>query len=89
MGALNMPVEMIAVTSREGSLRPVRFRVEDRNGELTTVRLRRIESAREIPYVGIEAFQYVCRAELGGAERLFELRYAVRTHRWVLYRFLD
>lgn len=89
MDVLNLPVEMISTCSREGTIRPVRFRLEAEDKSLVIVRLRRIESVRENLYVGVEAFQYLCRAELGGRERLFELRYTVRTHRWVLYRFMD
>ena len=32
------------------------------------------------------AFLFVCKAVTEGAERLFELRYTVRTHRWTLFR---
>ena len=45
--------------------------------------------AEEIPYMGIETFRFVCTAVMAGRERAFELRYSVRDHRWVLWRFLD
>ena len=32
------------------------------------------------------AFLFVCKAATEGAERLFELRYTVRSHRWSLVR---
>jgi len=87
--ALNKPVEMIAVCSPEGTLCPARFRLEAEDGERLTVRIRQIRSSEEIFYRGIEAVRFVCLAMLGGRLRLFELRYTVRTHRWVLWRFLD
>lgn len=89
MKALNQPVEMIAVCSPEGELCPARFRVKGEDGQLVTVRIRRIRDREEIPYYGVEMFRYVCSAVLGPRERLFELRYNVRSHRWVLWRFLD
>lgn len=89
MDALNIPLEMIAACGTDGSLRPVRFRLTAEDQSLVTVRIRAIKSVREIRYVGIEAIQYVCTAELGGRERLFELRYTVRPHCWTLCRFLD
>ena len=89
MFAMNQPVEMISVCSEDGSMHPARFRVTDCDGQRITVRVRRVQAMREIKYVGIEAFQYVCIAILGSRERLIELRYTVRTHCWVLCRFLD
>ena len=29
---------------------------------------------------------FLCKALLEGAEKLYELRYTVRTHRWTLFR---
>ena len=89
MDALNRPVEMISPCSPEGAPSPARFRVRGRDGELVTVRIRRIRDIEEIPFSGIESFRFVCTAVIRGRERLFELRYSVRYHRWVLWRFLD
>ena len=89
MNALNKPVEMIAVCSPEGALSPARFRLTGEDGERITVRIRQIRKCEEIPYMGIETFRFVCTAVMGGRERAFELRYRVRDHRWVLWRFLD
>jgi len=89
MPPVNLPVEMISTFSREGAIRPVRFRLEAEDQSLVTVHLSRIEEIQEIFYIGAEALLYVCRAELGGRQRRFELRYTLRSHRWVLYRFLE
>ena len=89
MNALNRPVEMIATCSPEGNFSPARFRLAGKDGSLVTVRIRRIRRWELIPYMGIETFRFVCTAVIGGREREFELRYSVRDHRWVLWRFLD
>ena len=89
MMTVNRPVEMISVCSREGALQPARFRLEDEEGALCTVRIRQIQKEQEIKYVGTEALRYICTANWGGRERRFELRYTLRAHRWVLHAFLD
>ena len=89
MNALNRPVEMIAVCSPEGKMCPARFRLRDDEGELITVKIRRIRDTEVIPYMGVETFRYLCTAVIGGRERSFELRYSVRDHRWVLWRFVE
>lgn len=52
---------------------------------MQTVSIQEVVSEKEIQYVGIEAFAYVCRACVEDAKKLFELRYTVRTHKWVLF----
>ncbi len=87
MNALNRPVEMIAVCSPEGNLFPARFRLRDEGGELITVKIRSVRDTEVIPYMGVETMRFLCTAVIGGRERVFELRYSVRDHRWVLWRF--
>ena len=66
----------------------LRFRLEDAAHRLHTVSVKQVVSVKEVQYVGIEALIYLCRADFGGRERLFELRYTVRSHRWVLLRMV-
>lgn len=79
-------VEMICVCGSDGALRPLRFRYEDAAHRLQVVDIAEVISCKEICYVGIEAFVYVCRAYDEDREHLFELKYTVRTHKWVLHR---
>lgn len=86
MSCKNIPVQMIAHCAADGSMQPLRFRFEDPEHMLCTVQISEVVSSRRIEYVGIEAFLYLCKAVLDGRERMFELKYTVRTHRWVLFR---
>ena len=83
---VNQQIEMISVCATDGTLTPLRFRVEDEAHCLQTVRILRTESYKTIQYAGVDAIQYLCKATLEGRERLLELRYTVRTHRWSLFR---
>lgn len=84
----NRPVEMISICSTEGRILPVRFRFEAEDRSIRTVRISEVVSTKEISYVGIEAILYVCKAQMEELERLLELKYTVRTHRWVLFRVI-
>ena len=86
MTRTNVPVQMLASCGTDGELRPLRFRLEAPDHTLCTVNITELVDSRKVEYVGLEAFVYLCRAELDGAEKLFELKYTVRTHRWVLFR---
>lgn len=84
----NVPIQILTVCGVDGALEPVRFRLEDAAHRLHTVSVKQVVSVKEVQYVGIEALIYLCRADFGGRERLFELRYTVRSHRWVLLRMV-
>ncbi len=82
----NLPVQVLASCGADGQIAPLRFRFEDGAHQLHTVHITEIVDSRRVEYVGIETFVYLCRALLDGAEKLYELRYTVRTHRWTLFR---
>ena len=85
---MNLQVEMISVCATDGTLTPLRFRLEDEAHCLQTVAISRVLSRKVIQYAGVDAIQYLCKANMDGKERLFELRYTVRTHCWSLFQMV-
>ena len=79
-------VDMISVCSADGRLLPLRFRFEDRDQCVQRVQVLEVLTCREIKYVTVEAYEYVCRTRTGDREELMQVRYAVRTHRWSLFQ---
>ncbi len=82
----NLPIQVLASCGASGEIAPLRFRFEDSEHMLHTVKILEVIDSRKIEYVGVEAFCFLCKAECEGREKVFELRYTVRTHRWVLFR---
>ena len=80
------PVDVIAMCSAGGEIRPLRFRMEDEEHQLIRIDVDEIISSKRIQYVGIEAQIFLCRATVRGRQTLFELRYTIRTHSWCLVR---
>ena len=80
------PVDVICMCSADGSIRPLRFRIESEDHQLLRVDIENVISCREIQYVGIEAQIFLCRATVEGRRWLFELRYTIRSHSWCLIR---
>ena len=89
MTALNKPIQMICVCDVDGELRPLRFRFEDDEHCVHTVKVSEVLVAKELNYVGTQSFLYVCKALAGDREIMFELRYAVKAHKWVLFRYIN
>lgn len=82
----NCPVDVIAVCSAGGDIRPLRLRVEDEQHQLMRIDIDEVVSTKEIQYVGIEAVIYLCRATVEEKQWLFELKYTIRTHTWCWLR---
>lgn len=80
------PVDVIAICSANGDIRPLRLRMEDEKHQLLRVDIDEIVSIKAVQYVGIEAHIYLCRATVGGKVWLFELKYTIRSHSWCFLR---
>ena len=80
------PVDVIAICSANGEIRPLRFRMEDEGHQLLRVDIDEVISSKPVQYVGIEAHIFLCRATVKGRQWLFELKYTVRTHSWCFFR---
>lgn len=80
------PVDVIAICSANGDIRPLRFRMEDEEHRLLRVDIDEVISEKPVQYVGIEAKIFLCRATVQGKKRLFELKYTIRSHSWCLHR---
>ena len=82
----NTPVDVISVCSADGSIKPLRLRMEDEAHQLLLIDIEEVISSKEIQYVGIEAHVFLCRATVRGKESVFELKYTIRSHNWQLLR---
>ena len=82
----NTPVDVISVCSADGTIKPLRLRMEDEAHQLLRIDIEEVISTKEIQYVGIEAQIFLCRATVEGKKWLFELKYTIRTHKWCLLR---
>lgn len=82
----NCPVDVIAMCSAAGNIRPLRLRIEDDHHQLLRIDIDEVISVKTIQYVGIEAHVFLCRATVGQREWVFELRYTIRTHSWCFLR---
>ena len=82
----NIPVQVIVHCEAGGELKPLRFRYEDDEHVVHTIQVDQITDTRKTAFVGIDAIHCICKGSEQGAEHLYELRYTIRTHKWVLYR---
>ena len=80
------PVDVISTCNADGSIKPLRLRMEDEAHQLLRIDIEEVISCKEIQYVGIEAHVFLCRATVRGKESVFELKYTIRSHNWCMMR---
>ena len=80
------PVDVISMCSADGNIRPLRLRMERDDHQLIRVDIEEVISVKQVQYVGIEAYVFLCRATIDQKRWLFELKYTIRTHVWCLHR---
>ncbi len=81
---INIPVQMISCTDTDGKITPMRFRFRDKEGEITTIQIRRIlESEQKVNRIYAS---FTCEAEVFGMKKLFDLHYNYSSHAWFLAR---
>jgi len=82
------PVDVISVCSAEGKIRPLRLQLYNENQMHFRVDILEVLSVKEIPYTGVEANVYTCKARTEGHVMILELKYTFRSHKWCLLRKL-
>lgn len=80
------PVDVIAVCSADGNIRPLRLQLVDEERQLVRVNIEEVVSTEEIQHVGAEATIFLCRATVWDQKWLFQLKYTIRSHSWTLLR---
>ena len=83
------PVDVICMCSANGDIRPLRLRMTDEKHQLMRIDIDEVINIRPVQYVGIEAKIFLCRATMDGRQKLFELKYTIRTHSWCLMRMVS
>lgn len=82
------PVDVISVCRADGTIQPLRLQLSNAEQFKFRVDIEEILSVKEVPYVGVEAHVFLCRAKTEGREMMLELKYTFRTHTWCLLRKL-
>lgn len=80
------PVDVICVCQADGSIRPLRLRLENEENMMVRVDVEEVLSTRKVDFVGVEALIFLCRIHLCGRAKVIELKYTFRNHSWWLCR---
>lgn len=87
-GPVNLPIQMMSLTDRDGRMTPQWFRLETEDHEVKMCRVVQVVSRDEKKYVGIREKQFICRIKAGSLCKTLEMRYNVETQKWRIFQFL-
>lgn len=87
-GQINIPIQMMSLTDRDGKMTPLWFRLETEDHEVRLCRIEQVVSRDEKKYVGVREKQFICKIRLGNACKTLEMRYSVETQKWRIFQFL-
>lgn len=80
------PVDVIALCSASGELRPLRLQIEDQEQGMLRMDIDRVLRVTEISHIGAESKIFLCRASAGERSWMIELKFLLRSQTWRLLR---
>ena len=86
---VNIPVQMMAVTDRDGKITPLWFRFEAEDKNIEKVMVEKTISRDESVCVGVREKRFICSGVGNGERRLVELRFHVENQKWRIFQFLS
>lgn len=87
-GPVNIPIQMMSLTDRDGRITPQWFRLETEDHEIRMCRIEQVVSRGEKRYVGVREKQFVCKIKMGELCKTLEMRYSVESQKWRIFQFL-
>lgn len=84
MKMLMKTVDMICVSSKDGEISPLRFRMTDSRGDTTVIRIDRILIRAEQKIAGNRMLVYKVQSLIGDIEKVYEMKYEVATCKWYI-----
>ncbi|MGI6576309.1 MAG: hypothetical protein ACOX3A_10850 [bacterium] len=86
MKVLMKPIDMIANYPYNGLPIPLKYRISVADGINKIIKVDHILSRTEEKRAGNKMLIYRCQSIIDGIEKVYELKYEVRTCRWFLFK---
>ncbi len=85
----NIPIQTFCVVSTIGDFTPVRFRYEESDHSIITVKINEILSHSDTDFAGVHELHFTCSAMVDDEFKIFELKYNVPHHKWSFVQLLN
>lgn len=82
--AVAKPIQVIAYFNKDGSINPIRFKLEEDGGKV--IKIERVLKAEQERLAGNIMKKFTCSSIIGGVEKLYEIRYDSKSYKWVFFK---
>jgi hypothetical protein len=86
MKILAKSIEMVCWFEKTGMPHPVRFRVIAEDESETVIKVDKIVTVDKEKLAGNEMMLFKCQSTIAGIQRIFELKYELKTCKWILFK---
>lgn len=86
MKVIAKPIEVISYTNNKGDIKPLRFRIEGEDNSGKVVRVDNVIIKEREKLAGNSMLVFKCQSLIDDVEKQFEIKYDLRTCKWILYK---
>lgn len=86
MKVIVRPIEMICLFKLDGEPRPLRFRYKDDDESYKVIKIDKIFNKKLEKIAGYETIIFRCQSLINGIQKVFEIRFELKTNKWILYK---
>lgn len=86
MKILAMPVDMVCWFEKTGNPHPVRFKIVKEDESETVIKVDRVVTVDKEKIAGNDMLVFKCQSAVNRVQRQFELKYELRTCKWILWK---
>lgn len=86
MKILAAPIDMVCWFEKTGIPHPVRFKLVAEDESELVIKIDKVMFIDKEKLAGNEMLIFKCRSVIQGVQRIFELKYELRTCKWILWK---
>lgn len=86
MQVLAKPISVVAWFDEKGYPHPVRFRIKIEDESERVIKVDRVVTVDKEKIAGNEMLLFKCQSTIKNIQRVFEIKYELRTCKWILFK---
>ncbi|MBL4934479.1 hypothetical protein JK636_01755 [Clostridium sp. YIM B02515] len=86
MKILAKPVDMVCWFEKTGVPHPIRFKITSEDESEKVIKVDKVFAVDKERLVGNDMLVFKCQSVINNTQKIFELKYELRTCRWILFK---
>ena len=84
MKVVGKPIQMIAWFNEDGSISPIRFKMEEDGAKV--IKINKVIKQEQERLAGNIMEKFTCTSTINGIEKIFEVKYDAKSYKWILFK---